>query len=390
MRSVYYVQCQAIEREALVTVNDTDLAVASTPLLVDLPSPDDRPFVQPEAWAGPPVPKVALLGLLSSDQWEQFVYEWARTLKPNYRAVKVFAGSGDGGIDVAAMHSLDGLLGAWDCYQCKRYDKPLALSAVWPEVAKIIHTVRKEGYGFPDRYAFVASRGYSTGLAKSINAPAKFRTSFLDNVGQACKVLGLSPHDTSQVAHDASDLDFSRFITLEPAEILEQHKSSPQHSLWFGTPLPHRDDPATITLPETPAPHESKYLQKLMDIYAEKLGISDLTAEAMVQEHPLFRHYRRQREAFYSAESLRLFARDCVPPGTYENLQQEIFDGVIHIHELDYPSGYHRLAHVLSRASEISITANALIKRCFIRDRHGVCHQLANDDRLTWLPEEDI
>ena len=40
-------------------------------------------------------------------------------------------------------------------------------------------------------------------------------------------------------------------------------------------------------------------------------------------------HFRRQREAFYEAESLRVFARDSVPPGTFESLLDDIHDGVI-------------------------------------------------------------
>ncbi len=45
--------------------------------------------------------------------------------------------------------------------------------------------------------------------------------------------------------------------------------------------------------------------------------------------------YLRQRERFYHAESLKNFARDTVPTGTFDALQDEIYHGVIDVCE-DY------------------------------------------------------
>ena len=83
-------------------------------------------------------------------------------------------------------------------------------------------------------------------------------------------------------------------------------------------------------------------------------------------------HFHRQREAFYHAESLRVFARDTVPPGTFESLQEDIYDGVVDTHDASHPDGY------------LQITANALISCTKPKDRDGICHQLANEDRLRW------
>jgi hypothetical protein len=96
------------------------------------------------------------------------------------------------------------------------------------------------------------------------------------------------------------------------------------------------------------------------------------------------KHFRRQREAFYHAENLRVFSRDSVPPGTFEALQQNIYDGVIDVHDADHADGFERVRKVTETARQLQLTANALISCANPADRAGICHQLANEDRLTW------
>ena len=50
-------------------------------------------------------------------------------------------------------------------------------------------------------------------------------------------------------------------------------------------------------------------------------------------------HFNRQREAFYQAESLRVFVRDKVEPGTFDRLQEEIFVGVIDTRDARHDDG---------------------------------------------------
>jgi hypothetical protein len=101
-------------------------------------------------------------------------------------------------------------------------------------------------------------------------------------------------------------------------------------------------------------------------------------------------HYLRQREAFYSAEALRVFARDSVPEGTFSALQNEVLDGVIETCDRRYRDGFERLSYVLTAAGSLHLTASALITVTEQRDRKGICHQLANDDRLIWVKGETL
>jgi hypothetical protein len=95
-------------------------------------------------------------------------------------------------------------------------------------------------------------------------------------------------------------------------------------------------------------------------------------------------HYPRQREAFYSAEALRLFARDSVPAGTFEALQADLYDGVVEVCEGDGPA-MERLQRVLAAAAQAQVTSSPLLSVLYLRDRKGICHQLANEDRLLWV-----
>lgn len=73
-----------------------------------------------------------------------------------------------------------------------------------------------------------------------------------------------------------------------------------------------------------------------------------------------------------------------MPNGTFESLQQDIFDGVIDTHDAAHPDGYQKVCAVTKTAREAQITANALISCTKPKDRDGICHQLVNDERLWW------
>lgn len=103
---------------------------------------------------------------------------------------------------------------------------------------------------------------------------------------------------------------------------------------------------------------------------------------------PIKRDFLRQRERFYHAESLRNFARDTVPQGTFAALQDEVCHGVIDICEGHHPDGFERMRATLTQAAALSITANSLSSVTKKQDCQGICHQLANDDRLTWMPDD--
>jgi hypothetical protein len=95
-------------------------------------------------------------------------------------------------------------------------------------------------------------------------------------------------------------------------------------------------------------------------------------------------HFTRQREAFYHAETLRVFVRDKVEPGTFERLQDEVFHGVVDASNKDHADGYERVLAVTKASQDMQLVANPIAPIAQTQDRHGICHQLANEDRLKW------
>lgn len=59
-------------------------------------------------------------------------------------------------------------------------------------------------------------------------------------------------------------------------------------------------------------------MRKLFDAYAENQGRPVGDVSGLVDRHAA--HFRRQRQAFYCAESLRAFSRDTLPEGAFERL----------------------------------------------------------------------
>ncbi|MFE4492468.1 ABC-three component system protein [Streptomyces niveus] len=325
----------------------------------------------------------------SPEQWEEFVLEWVLGLKKeNYVGVVGLGGAYDHGADVAAFLTRRKTDGPWHCYQCKHYKSPLRPATAYPEMFKIIWAVAEKKYRvFPERYCFVAPM-IGTTLEQLLVKPEKLREEFL---------LWVTKH-TNRLADDygkdafrrtlalARRTDFSRFEAPTLEQILEQHAKSRYHVARFSTPLPPR--PPKVPLPAELAAHESLYVQKLLAVYEEKFGCLRTRPE-QAQAHPTAKgNLQRQREAFYRAEQLRTFCRDSVPPGTFATLQQAFYSGVKEVEEDDFETGWERLKAVLAAARDMQLARNQLFDTVEPEDRHGICHQLANDDdedQLTWV-----
>ena len=101
------------------------------------------------------------------------------------------------------------------------------------------------------------------------------------------------------------------------------------------------------------------------------------------------RDLSRQRERFYSAEALRNFSRDTVPEGTFDALQEEVFQGVVDICESAHSTGFERMKATVSQAAQVASTSNPLAPATRVQDRQGICHQLANEDRLHWISTDE-
>lgn len=332
------------------------------------------------------IPPQQQILLYSSDEWERFIHEWVHYQKSRYKRVARLSGAGDMGIDVAGFTDADELWGDWDNYQCKHYANSLGPKTAIIEIAKCLWHSFNQSFKPPRNYYFMAPKDCGIELTSLLSSlPALKTRVFSDWDKWAADAI--TSTQTIQLAGDfrtyAEQFDYSIFKPRTSLEVIEEHRLTPFFPARFGGGLPDR--PASDVPPAEPHPKESRYLEQLAQAYADKLKRPLTTNIDLAQGSEFGRHYTRQREYFYHAESLRNFARDTVPSGTYEELQDEIFAGVIELCESEHIDGFERINATTQEAVRITMTASALITVAKAQDKRGICHQLANANRLLWV-----
>lgn len=353
--------------------------------LTDLDAPEVA-SVTPSL-SGPPVTPQQRIFFYDPGEWESFIREWATGLGAPYVQIKRLGGPNDRGVDIAGFKTDQGFEGPWDCYQGKHYADVLTWSDAFPEMLKVFVAVVGGHYVLPDRYAFLAPRGCGQSLNRLLSKPTDLRDKFLQDLTRTDgPASSLSQDLRDKVKTLAEATDFALFQSVELPDALETHRTTPYYVGRFGAPVPPR--PGHDAPPGEVGAHEARYVAQLIEVYAEKEP-TETFAVATVSSHGKFgSHFQRQRESFYSAEALRLYARDSVPPGTFEALQTDVFSGVVEVAESSHQTGMDRLTSVLTTSGQLDLSAHALISVSSLRDRKGICHQLANDDHLTWVKEQ--
>lgn len=336
--------------------------------------------------AGPSIEPLTRILTYDDGEWEKFIDEWAsEALKSQYMQVLRSGGANDRGIDVAGFADDKLLQGVWDNYQCKHLDHPVAPGEAWPEIGKILWHSFNKHFAPPRAYYFVAPRGTGTTLTQLLSNPERLKQELLKvwEKGVRDKITS-----TQSVALEGEfkeyvdNFDFSVFKPLAIRAVVEQHRTTHYFVPRFGGGLPPRPTP-----PDAPAeitPEEGGYVSCLLEAYSDhtKQALSDVAA--LKGQKKLEDHFHRQRESFYHAESLRVFVRDKVEPGTFETLQEEVYHGVIDVRDADHADGLERVNAVAGAAQVLALDAHALGPSATIRDRRGICHQLANGGRLKW------
>lgn len=340
-----------------------------------------------EIRSGPSIPPIERIKLFSPSQWEAVVDEWASSL-PDYQLVERAGGSGDMGCDVIATVDPTDPNSAWDNFQCKHYDHPLAPSDIWVELGKLCYYTHIGAYSVPRSYRFVAPQGIGTKLLNLIKRPEKLREGLVANWPVKCANQITSttnvPLEGALLAH-VQAFDFGLVGHVPTLQLIEQHQKTSYFAVRFGLGLPPR--PASPIPPHAIATSETRYVAQLLEAYGDNQRTVYSTPKVLTPTHQ--RHLRRARESFYCAEALRNFSRDTLPDGAFENLQTQILDGVIDTAEDDHACGLTRVNATTAQATSLSLTSSALLGRVEPNDRKGVVHQLANEDRLIWVPRDE-
>jgi hypothetical protein len=188
---------------------------------------------------------------------------------------------------------------------------------------------------------------------------------------------------TNDLEEYLNSLDFSIFKYIPPLEIIEQHKKSTNHINRFGGGLPDR--PRVEEPPKNIQEKELNYTKKLIKAYEDHLKRS-FNCINEIPDDNIKGHFFDSRKEFFSAEALRAFSRDSLPSGAFEELQEQFLDGIKDEVRKKYNDGYEKVLEVIKAARRLIITNNGLINRMNVKDRGGICHQLANEkEEIVWV-----
>jgi len=348
------------------------------------PAPPPSPLTPDAALLGPRVSPLEHMQLVSSDVWENLTCDWLYSLGRHARIEK-YAGSGDQGLDVVAFESATSDE-PWDSYQCKHYNHKLAPGDVWTELGKLVYYTFRGEYSVPRKHHFVAPHGPGTDLSKLLHKPELVREGLLEHWDKKCR-----PKITSKQKIGLDDnlkkyiggFDFGIVTAVSPHSIIADLRKVPAVFIqYFGGGITKERDPGGPPPTEVQV-FETNYVRALLDAYEHRLGTS-LPAPSDLTHQDLGAHFARSRQEFYSAESLREFSRDSVPPGTFQSLLDDVHSGVVDVEQAQHVDAVERVLAVVKQAKSLHITSNALIKVTRPADQGGMCHQLANDFRLTW------
>jgi hypothetical protein len=289
-----------------------------------------------------------LIKLYSQDVWEEFIREWAASLRSQYREVRRASGAGDKGRDVVGYVDEINSGGPWDNFQCKHYDHALYPSDIWKELAKLCYYTFLNHYSMPRAYYFVAPRGVGPEVLQLLENPDKMKAGLVAQweKGDLLKIAKKDISLDGDLRSYVNSFNFTIIKDAPPSRIIDGHRETRYHAARFGGGLVHLP-PDKAEVPEAISDNESRYVEQL----------------------------------------LRNFTRDNIPEdGCFERLQEAIFDGVVDIVEGNHANGFDRLKKTIAGARAIQIDSHPL-KECLEGyHRSGVCHQLANVDRLKWVP----
>lgn len=341
-----------------------------------------------QALQGSRILPIQRIQIFSPDEWESFIEEWLDTKRGEYIETEKLGGAGDKGRDVIAyINDKKQKDYQWDCYQCKHYDEPLMPSQILVEIGKILYFSYSQDYPKPRAYYFVAPKGCGTSLSKLLQNSDLLKSKIIEEWDDKCK----DKISVSRIELDGPFLeyinafDFSIFSKIEPKKLIEEHSKHPNHIIRFGGGLPAREEFDVNEVPESIQEKESIYISQLLKAYSSDLGVEILSSSSLASNSNHESHFKRARISFHHAEQLRNFTRDNLPIGTFEKLQEDIFDGVINICEDDDINGYRKVKAIENQAASMTITSSALQEVIFTKDKHGICHQLCNEEKLKWI-----
>lgn len=333
---------------------------------------------------GSPTPPIDKLKVVSDSEFEDIIREWiSGYCKSKYISVWRAGGANDKGRDVIAY--IDDK-GNYDNYQSKHYDHPLMPSDVWQEFVKLCYYTFNDDFKLPKKYYFVSPQGVGPKLGDLINNPEELKKE-LFNKWNEINTLGKNIIILSdELREHITAIDFSMFDFLDPQDFIEQHKQTSYFAARFGGGLQNRREKPVVNEFDN-VEYSLRFVDQLFKAYSEHHKIDITTLGELNKFGEQLEHFNRNRNCFYWAEALDQFGRDRLPYENtcFEDLKEEIYQGVIDVSNSNHSSGYERVKNTTQEATKLSLQSNALLSVAQIQDKIGICHHLVNDAKLTWV-----
>jgi hypothetical protein len=320
---------------------------------------------------------------LDDTQLEKFVLDWVNSKTASYVESTRFSGAGDMGRDVVGFLSKNKHEGEWDNYQCKQYANALPTNTAMCEIGKILYFAHQKKFSPPSNYFFVVPKGVNRNLETLIFNPSQFKEKLLSEWNKYC---ANSIIENTCITLDESlksfieSYNFSSIHRLKLDDILNDLAVTPVLYKWFGAdpgPAPKGTTPHSIAEDELP------YINQLVDAYSQREGVVFSNHEEVTKHGKHSQHLSMQRERYYDADAFKRFYRDNTDQVTLENLESDIFHGVIDTCETNHTDALERINAVMGQAAQLS-PSGPLAQHARIPVKQGICHHFANEGKVKW------
>lgn len=340
---------------------------------------------------GPHVSPLDRIKNYSEDEFEAFIQEWAffylQEVSKKYFQINRVGGSGDLGRDVVCFVTKPAPDAVCDVFQCKRYDHPLYPSDLWLELAKLCCHTNQKKIPIPREYRFVAPQDVGPEADRILANPQMLRDGLIANWDKiSSRIAAGKKIPLSGSMRPYVETFPFQIVGYKPIlEVISEHERTRRYAPRFGGGLRARL-PADQVPPSDIQQHEARYVQQLLEAYGDHAANKNFAMTDLPTNPDFLRHFDRSRERFYCAEILREFARDNLPEDvTFEQVQEQIYDAVVDVAEAAHSTGLERVNATVSASTGVLITNHPLGVYVKSRSRQGMCHQLANSDKLRWV-----
>ena len=256
------------------------------------------------------------------------------------------------------------------------------------EFGKLCYYTYIGEYAVPNKYYIVASNGIGQSLRKLIEHPKQINTELINTWDEKCgkkrQIIAEGIKMTDSLRKYIEEFDFSIVSDIAPITLLDEFSKSPWYKYHFGGGIKKRP---TFEKPSEQLKKSEKtmpYVKQLLKVYSKEAGQVYETQEDLKNNQKLYKHFMRQREGFFSAQSLKRFARDeLLNEDSYNSLKGQVEFGIMDVYENEYSSELERVKETTKQANSLGISCEE-IKDVTIYDKTGMCHELVNDEKIIW------